>query len=103
MCITFNVKITFEIRRLFGFLKSYEDCFNSKNTKTLLEYENKNHVIDSIFDAKPLYKSLYILSEIKFDVLKNYLLKNLILSRIQKFTSRANALMFFVFKKNDNL
>ena len=97
--ITFDVEITFEMHRLFEFLKSYENCFDSRNAKTLSEHENENHIIDLIFDAKSLYESLYILFEIKLDVLKNYLLKNLILNRIQEFISRANASMFFVFKK----
>ena len=101
--ITFNVEIMFEMRKLFEFLKSYENCFDFKNAKILFEHENENHVIDLMLDAKSPYKSLYIFSETEFDVLKNYLLKNLILSRIREFTSRANASMFFVFKKNNNL
>ena len=82
MCITFNVEITFEMRKLFEFLKSYKNCFDFKNTKTLFEHENEDYVIDLIFGAKSLYESLYIFSEIELDVLKIYLQKNLILSRI---------------------
>ena len=100
--ITFNVEIMFEMRKLFESLKSYENYFDFKNAKILFEHENENHVIDLIFDAKPLYESLYILSEIELDVLKNYLMKNLILNCIQEFTSRANASMFFVLKRNDD-
>ena len=103
MCITLNIKITFEMRKLFELLKSYKDCFDFKNTKTLFEHKNKNHVINLILDAKLSYELLYILFKTEFDVLKNYLLKNLILNRIREFTSRANASMFFVFKKNDSL
>ena len=99
----FNVEITFEVRRLFEFLKIYENCFDFKNSKILFKHENENHVIDLMFYAKPSYKSLYIFFKIELDILKNYLLKNLTLNRIQEFTSRANASMFFVFKKNDNL
>ena len=102
MYITFDVEITFEIRRLFEFLKSYENCFDFKNAKTFSEHENENYVIDLIFDAKLSYESFYIFFETELKVLKNYLLKNLILNRIREFTSRANALIFFVFKKNDN-
>ena len=102
MCIMFDVEITFEIRRLFEFLKSYQNCFDFKNVKTLFEYKNKNHVIDLIFGAKSSYESFYIFSEIELDVLKNCLLKNLILNRIQEFKSRANVSMFFIFKKNNN-
>ena len=82
ICITFDVEITFEMRKLLEFLKSYKNCFDFKNAKTFFKHENENYVIDLIFDAKPLYESRYILSEIEFNVLKDYLLKNLILNRI---------------------
>ena len=103
MCIMFNVEITLEIRKLFELLISYKNNFDFKNAETLLKHKNKNYIIDLIFDAKSSYELFYILFEIEFDVLKDYLLKNLILNCIQEFMSRASALMFFVFKKNDNL
>ena len=103
ICITFDVEITFEMRKLFEFLKNYENCFDFKNAETFFEHENKNHVINLMLGAKSLYESLYILSETEFDVLKNYLLKNLTLNRIREFTNRTNTSMLFVFKKNDNL
>ena len=82
MCIMFDVEITLEMRRLFELLKSYENCFDFKNAKTLFEYEDEDHVIDLILDVKSSYKLLYIFFEIEFNVLKNYLLKNLTLNRI---------------------
>ena len=97
--ITFNVEIMFEMRKLFEFLKSYENCFDFKNAKILLEHENENYVINLMLDAKPPYESFYIFFEIELNVLKNYLLKNLILNCIREFTNRASALMFFVLKK----
>ena len=103
MCNSLNVKITSKMRKLFTFLKNYENCFHFKNAKTFSKHENEDHVIDFLSNAKSLYESLYTLFKTKFEVLRNYLLKNLILNYIQKFTNRANALMFFVFKKNDNL
>ena len=103
MCIMFNVEITFEMRKLFELLKSYKNCFDFKNAKILSEHKNENHVIILILDAKSSYESFYILFETEFNVLKNYLLKNLILNRIREFMSRASASMLFVFKKNNNL
>ena len=91
------------MRRLLKLLKSYENCFDFKNAETFFEYENENHVIDLMLDAEPSYESLYTFFEIKLDVLRDYLLKNLTLNRIQEFTSRASASMLFVFKKNDSL
>ena len=67
--------------------------------RKLFEHEDENHIIDLILDAKLSYKSLYTLFEIELDVLRNYLLKNLILNCIREFTNCANVSMFFVFKK----
>ena len=103
ICIMFDVEITPEVRRLFELLKSYENCFDFKNAKIFFEHEDENHIIDLMPGAEPPYESLYIFFETELDVLKNYLLKNLILNRIRESTSRASASMFFVFKKNDSL
>ena len=54
ICITLDVKIMFKMRRLFEFLKSYENCFDFKNAKIFFEHENENHVIDLSFGAKSL-------------------------------------------------
>ena len=82
MCNMFDVESTSEIRKLFEFLKSYKNYFESKNAKTFFEHKNEDHVIDLISDAKSLYESFYTFSEIELDILRNYLLKNLILNRI---------------------
>ena len=102
MCNNLNVEIASKMRKLFTFLKNYENCFDFKNVKTFLEHENENYVINLLSSAKSSYESFYTFFKIKFEILKNYLLKNLILNCIQEFTNRASALMFFVFKKNDN-
>ena len=102
ICITFDVEITFEMRKLLEFLKGYKNCFDFKNVKILFEHENKDQIIDLMLDAKLSYELFYIFSEIELDILQDYLLKNLTLNRIREFTSRANASMFFVFKKNNN-
>ena len=46
-------------------LKSYEDCFDSKNAEMLFIYKNENHVIDLKFNKKSSYDLLYALSEKK--------------------------------------
>ena len=102
ICITFDVEITLEVRRLLEFLKSYENCFDFKNAEILSEHEDEDHIIDLMLGAESPYESLYILFKTEFDILRNYLLKNLILNRIREFMSRASASMFFVFKKNDS-
>ena len=102
MCDSLNVKIASKMRKLFTFLKNYENYFDFKNAETLFEHENEDHIINLLSSAKLLYKSLYIFSETEFRILRNYLLKNLILSCIREFMNCASALMFFVFKKNDS-
>ena len=97
-----NVEIASKMRKLFTFFKKYENYFDFKDAKTFFEYENENYIINFLSSAKSSYKSLYIFFETKFKILKNYLLKNLILNYIREFTNRASALIFFVFKKNDN-
>ena len=97
-----NIKIASKMRKLFTFLKNYKNCFDFKNAEILFEHENKNHVIDFLSSAKSSYEPFYILFKTKFKILKNYLLKNLTLNCIQKFTNRANILMFFIFKKNNS-
>ena len=82
ICSSLNVEIASKMRKLFIFLKNYENCFNFKNAETFFEHENKDHVIDLLLNAKLSYESLYIFFKTKFKILKNYLLKNLILNRI---------------------
>ena len=50
---------------LFKF-KSYENCFNSKNTEMLFTYNNKNYVINLKFDKQSSYNLFYPLSEKEF-------------------------------------
>ena len=89
---------------MFSFeLKSYEDCFNSKNAEMLFTHENENHVIDLKFEKESLYDSFYALSKKEFQVLRNYLLKNFALSRIREFFSFVETLMLFILKKNESL
>ena len=82
MCSNLNVKIASKMRKLFTFLKSYENCFDFKNAEIFLEHENEDYIIDFLSSAKSSYKSFYIFFKTKFEILKNYLLKNLILNCI---------------------
>ena len=70
------------MRKLFSFLKNYENCFDFKNAKTLFEHENENYIINLLLSAKSSYKSFYNFFKTKFEILRNYLLKNLILNCI---------------------
>ena len=82
MCNNLNVEIASKMRKLFIFLKSYENCFDFKNAETLFKHKNENYVINFLLSAKSLYKSFYIFSETEFEILRNYLLKNLTLNYI---------------------
>ena len=92
----FDVEIRSKMCNLFEFLKNYENSFDFKNANIFFKYKNENYIINLILDAKSSYESFYIFFKIKFNVLKNYLLKNLILNRIQEFTNCANASMLFI-------
>ena len=52
---------------MFSFeLKSYEDCFDSKNAEIFFTHENKNYVIDLKFEKKSSYDSFYAFSKKEF-------------------------------------
>jgi len=84
-------------------IKNYKDVFNSKNAFTLLEHDNKNYDIDLLSRTKLSYESLYSLFEKKFNILQNYLLKNLTLSRIRESIFFVEASMLFVLKSDKSL
>ena len=44
-------------------LKSYENCFDSKNAEMFFTHKNENHVINLKFKKKSSYDSFYALSE----------------------------------------
>ena len=51
-------------------LKSYENCFDSKNAEMLFTHKNENHeIIDLKFEKKSLYDLLYALSKKELQVL----------------------------------
>ena len=51
MCSTLDVENTSKMHKLFEFLKSYENCFDFKNTKILFEHKNEDYVINLILGA----------------------------------------------------
>ena len=65
VCSSFNADSAQQMSMLSFELKSYEDCFDSKNAEMLSTHENENHVIDLKLDKKSLYDFLYALSEKK--------------------------------------
>jgi len=84
-------------------IKNYKDILNLKNTFIFLKYNNKNYNIDLLSRTKFLYKSLYLLFKKKFNILQNYLLKNLTLSRIREFIFFVKTLMLFMLKSDKSL
>ena len=103
ICSSFNADFAQQISMFSPELKSYEDCFDSKNAKMLFTHENENHVIDLKSEKKSSYDSFYALSKKELQILRNYLLKNFALSRIREFFNLVETPMLFVFKKNESL
>ena len=103
VCSNLDADFAQQMSMLSFKLKLYKDCFDSKNAEMLSTHENENHVIDLKFDKKSSYDLLYAFSKKKFQVLRDYLLKNFALSRIREFFSLAETSILFVFKKNNSL
>ena len=61
----FDVNSTQQMLMLLFKLKSYKDCFDSKNAEMLFTHKNENHVINLKFDKKSSYDFLYAFSEKK--------------------------------------
>ena len=65
VCNNLDADSAQQISMLLFELKSYKNCFDSKNAEMLSTHENENHVIDLKLDKKSLYNFLYTLSEKK--------------------------------------
>ena len=66
VCSNFDANFAQQILMLLFKLKSYKDCFDSKNAKMLFIHENENHVINLKFDKKSSYNFLYALLKKEF-------------------------------------
>ena len=66
-----DVQIMSKMHKLLKLLINYKKCFNFKNAKKFFKHENKNHIIDLIFDVKSLYESLYTFFQTELNILKN--------------------------------
>jgi len=84
-------------------IKNYNNVFNSKNASILLNYREKNYNINLLSNKESLYKLLFFFFEKELDILQEYLLKKLILSKIRKLISLVNASILFVLKSNNSL
>ena len=100
---TRNLEFALSSRQVLDDLFAYINMFSKKNASRLLEHDEKNHVIDFIFDKNSSFDSLYNISKKKLMYLREYIVENKTLSRIREFVNCANASILFIFKKNDNL
>jgi len=80
----------------------YENVFSKVEVKYLFAHEKHDHVIDTN-DENFLYKSLYNLSNKKFQILQNYLNSILVKSWIQHSVNFVEASVLFILKKHDDL
>jgi len=106
ICCNFDANGKLRLRDVFRKMrniKNYNNVFDSKNAFTLSDYREENYNIDLLSNKKFFYKSLYSLSEKELDILQEYLLENLALSRIRESISFAGASMLFVLKSDNSL
>ena len=66
VCNNFNVDFVQQMLILLFKLKSYDNCFDSKNVKMFFTHENENYVINLKFDKKSSYDLLYAFSKKNF-------------------------------------
>jgi len=92
-----------DVLRKMRNIKNYNNVFDPKNASILPDYKEENHDINLLPNKKSLYGLLYSLFEKKLDILQEYLLKNLALSRICEFISPAGAPVLFVPKSDSSL
>ena len=100
---TRNLEFASSSRRVLDDLIAYIDVFSKKNAFKLFEHDEKNHVIDFMFDKNFSFDFLYNMSKKKLMYLREYIVENKTLSRIREFVNRASVSMLFISKKNDNL
>ena len=78
-------------------LKSYENCFDSKNAEMLFTHENENHVINLKFEKKSLYNLFYAFSKKKtLNFTKLFIEKSCVKSHSQVFQSRRNINIVYI-------
>ena len=98
-----NLEFASSSRRVLDDLFAYIDVFSKKNASRFLEHDEKNHVIDFMFEKNFSFDSLYNMSKKKLMYFREYIVENKTLNRIREFVNRANVFVLFIFKKNDNL
>ena len=103
ICNNLNADFAQQILMFSFKLKLYKNCFDSKNAEMLFTHKNKNHVINLKFEKKSSYDLFYALSKKEFQILRNYLLKNLTLNRIRESFNLVETSILFIFKKNKSL
>ena len=89
-------------RRVLDDLIAYFDVFSKKNAFKLSTHDEKNHVINFMFDKNSFFDFLYNMPKKKLLYLREYIVENKTLSRIRELVNRASAFVLFIFKKNDS-
>ena len=87
---------------IFCEVAAYTDVFFKENAEKLSEHEKGDHII-KLNEQDSLFELLYNLSSSKLKTFQKYLNNTLIKRWIRHFISSAEILIFFVFKKNDDL
>jgi hypothetical protein len=89
-------------KEIFEKYKNFADVFDKINANKLFDHDSQNHVID-IEDKMSFFESMYNLSMIKLEMLREYLDEFLTKGFIVLSSSSASALILFAKKSEGDL
>ena len=102
-CISQVSTTTSELLILLEAYKDFKDVFSIENVGHLPLNKDHHHVIDCVDSKKPLYRSIYSLSENELSIFQAYIDKNLANRFIKPSKSPYVTIIFFTLKSNSKL
>ena len=97
-----HLKLTHENSVIKKLLNKFNDVFSKKKAAFLADTTQISHLIQLINRMQLSFESLYNLLTNKLEILRKYLKEMQQYQWIWSFTSSAEALIFFVLKKNES-
>ena len=82
---------------IFIEITNFENVFFFKFAIILLEHDEHNYAINLIFNKTFSHKSLYNMSQKKFETLQKYVRNNLVFEKIKHSMINVDSFVFFIF------